>query len=172
MPNGFDGKIHDLQRKLSNVEASTKRKGIVLRNLDSLLEHDDFDRAAYSHKRHGCLTEIHALRRKMEDARKEFEELRQRKTEKAEFAEFVSEADQIKDLAHSIMNMPFSGKQRLLRGVLDGPVVVGHSTVIPHCDPENEDALMEILKHTTFKVRHNQPLLLELLADKHTTKPL
>ena len=170
--NGLDSKIHDLQRKLSNLEASMKRKEIVLRNLDSLLEHDDFDRAEYSHKRHGCLTEIHALQRKMENTRNELDGLRQRKTEKSEFARLISEADQIKDLAHSIMNLSFASKQRLLRGVLDGPVVVGHSTLVPHCDLENENALGEILKHTTMTIRHNQPLLLELLSDKHTTKSL
>ena len=170
--NGLNSKIKEVEWKLSNVEASLRRKEIVLRNLDSLLERDDFDRAAYSQKRHGYLTEIHALRRKMEDTRNELEELRQRKTEKAEFAKFVSQADQIKNLTHSIMNLPLSGKQRLLRGVLDGPVVVGHSIVIPHYDQENEDVLGEILKHTTMTIRHNQPLLLELLAEKHTTKPL
>lgn len=170
--NGMDGKIESLERKLSNVEASLRRKEIVLRNLDSLLERDDFDRTEYSQKRHGYLTEIHALQRKMGDIRNELEELRQRKTEKAEFATFVSQADQIKDLTHSIMNLPFSGKQRLLRGVLDGPVVVGLSTLIPHHELETEDALTEILKHISMTIRHNQPLLLELLAKEHTTKPL
>ncbi len=169
--NGWD-KIKEVGRKLSNIEASTKRKEIVLRNLDSLLERDDFDVTAYTQKRHGYLTEIQALHRKMEDTRKELEELRQRKSDEAEFAKLISEADQIKELTHSIMNLPFTGKQRLLRGVLDGPVVVGHSIVIPHYGPENEDLLEEILKHTTLTVRHNQPLLLELLSDKHTTKSL
>lgn len=84
----------------------------------------------------------------------------------------VAAADQIKDSTHSIMNLSFAGRQRLLRSVLDGPVVVGLSTLIPHCDLENEDALKEILKHLMFKVRHNQPLLLELLTDKHAKKPL
>ena len=170
--NGLDSKIETLERKLSNVEASLRRKEIVLRNLDSLLERDDFDRAEYSHKRHGYLTEIHALHHKMENTRNELDGLRQRKTEKSEFARLISEADQIKDLAHSIMNLSFASKQRLLRGVLDGPVVVGHSTLVPHCDLENENALGEILKHTTMTIRHNQPLLLELLSDKHTTKSL
>ncbi len=170
--NGLDSKIVSLERKLSNVEASTRRKEIVLKNLDSLLEHDDFDRAEYSQKRHGCLLEIKSLEHRLKDIRQELDELKKRKREEAEFARLISEADQIKDLTHSIMNLSFASKQRLLRGVLDGPVVVGHSTVVPHHDPENEDALMEILKHTTMTIRHNQPLLLELLADKHTMKPL
>lgn len=70
------------------------------------------------------------------------------------------------------MNLSFDGKPRLLRGVLDGPGVVGPCSLIPHHDLDNEDALMAILKHTTFKVRHNQPLLLELPADKHIPKSL
>jgi hypothetical protein len=70
------------------------------------------------------------------------------------------------------MNLSFSGKQRLLRGLLDGPITVGHSTLIPHvgCDPEDE--MMKILDSCGLVVRHNQPLLLELLADKHTMKSL
>jgi hypothetical protein len=50
--------------------------------------------------------------------------------------------------------------------------MVGHSTLIPHHDLETEDALGEILKHTTISVKHNQPLLLELLNEEHTTKSL
>jgi len=53
-------------------------------------------------------------------------------------------------LTHRIMRLPLSGKQRLLSGVLDGPITLGHSTLIPHDELENEDALMEILKHTTI----------------------
>jgi DNA invertase Pin-like site-specific DNA recombinase len=170
--NGWDGKIKEVGRKLSNIEANLKRKEIVLRNLDSLLEQEGLDLPAYSQKRHGYLAEIHALRRKMEETRSELEEVRQRKSDEAEFARFVSEADAIKELTHSIMNLPFTGKQRLLRGVLDGPIVVGHFIVIPHHEPENEDAVGEILKHTTMTIRHNQPLLLELFGDKHTTESL
>ena len=168
----WDSKIKELERKPSNIEAGAKRKEIVLRNLDSLLEHEGLDLAAYSQKRHAYLAEIHALHRKMEDNRNELEELRKRKSEETEFVKFISEADQIKELTHRIMNLPFSGKQRLLRCVLDGPITVGHSTLIPHYEQENEDLGGEILKHTTITVKHNQPLLLELLSDKHTIKSL
>jgi hypothetical protein len=70
------------------------------------------------------------------------------------------------------MNLPSSGKQRLLRGVLDGPIVVGNSTLIPHHEPENGDALEEIIERSRVTVRHNQPLLLELLSYEHTMKSL
>ena len=167
-----DSKVKELERKLSNLQASLKRKEIVLRNLDSLLESDDFDRAEYSQKRNSYLTEIQALRRKMEETRQELDELRKRKTDEAEFARFMSEADAFKAVTHKIMNLPFSGKQRLLHGVLDGPIVVGDSTRIPHYELETEDAVGKILKHTMISVKHNQPLLLELLGNKHTVKSL
>jgi hypothetical protein len=99
-------------------------------------------------------------------------ELRKQKTDEATFAKFVSEADAFKTVTHKIMNLSFSGKQRLLRGVLDGPIVVGHSTLIPHVGSDPEDEMMKILHSCGMTVRHNQPLLLELLTDKHTTKSL
>ncbi|MGO9018226.1 MAG: recombinase family protein [Syntrophobacteraceae bacterium] len=167
-----DNKVKELERKLSNIQASLKRKEIVLRNLDSLLESDDFDLAAYSQKRNGYLTEIHALHRKIKETRQELDELRKRKSDQAEFAKFVSEADAFKAVTHKIMNLSSSGKQRLLRGVLDGPIVVGHSTLIPHVGGDPEDEMMKILHSCGMTVRHNQPLLLELLGDKHTTKSL
>jgi hypothetical protein len=167
-----DIKIKELQRKLSNLHASLKRKEIVLRNLDSLLERDDFDSSAYSQKRNGYLLDTQTLYQKLKDTRHELDELRKRKIDEAEFARFVSEADAFKAVTYKIMNSSFSGKQRPLRGVLQGPIVVGSSTLIPHHELETEDALEEILKHTTMTVRHNQPLLLELLSDKHTTKSL
>ncbi len=143
-----------------------------MRNLDSLLEHNDFDRAEYSQKRHGHLNEIHALHRKIEETRNVLDELRRRKSDQAEFARFVSEADAFKAVTHKIMNLSFSGKQRLLRGLLDGPITVGHSTLIPHHEPETEDGIMKILDSCGMIVRYNQPLLLELLNKEHTTKSL
>ena len=170
--NGLDSNIKGVERRLSDLQANLKRKEMALRNLDSLLEHDDFDRTEYSQKRHGCLNDIHALQHKIEAARNEHDELRKRKSDEATFAKFISEAEAFKAVTHKIMNLSFSGKQRLLRGVLDGPITVGHSTLIPHHELETEDAIGEILKHTTFAVKYNQPLLLELLGDKHTVKSL
>jgi len=168
----WDGKITDVERKLSNLQASLKRKEIVLRNLDSLLEHEGFDSTAYSQKRNGYLLDTQTLHRKIKDTRQELDELRKRKADEAEFAKFVSEADAFKAVTHKIMNLSFSGKQRLLHGVLDGPIVVGHSTIIPHVGRDPEDEMMKILDSCGMTVRHNQPLLLELLSDKHTMKSL
>jgi len=168
----WDGKIKDVERKLSNLQASLKRKEIVLRNLDSLLEHDNFDLAAYSQKRNGYLLDIQTLHRKIKETRQELDELRKRKADEAEFAKFVSEADAFKAVTHKIMNLSFCSKQRLLRGVLDGPITVGHSTLIPHVGRDPEDEIMKILDSCGLTVRHNQPLLLELLGDKHTMKSL
>ena len=167
-----DSKVKELERKLSNLQAGLKRKEIVLRNLDSLLERHDLDLADYSQKRHDYLAEIQALRRNKEETRQELDELGKRKTDKAEFAKFMSEADAFKAVTHKIMNLSFSGKQRLLRGVLDGPIVVGSSTLIPHVGRDPEDEMMKILHSCGMTVRHNQPLLLELLSDKHTMKSL
>jgi hypothetical protein len=98
--------------------------------------------------------------------------VRKRKIDEAEFAKFVSEADAFKAVTHKIMNLSFSGKQRLLRGVLDGPIAIGSSTLIPHVGHDPEDEMMKILHSCGMTVRHNQPLLLELLTDKHTVKSL
>jgi hypothetical protein len=40
-------------------------------------------------------------------------------------------ADSFKAVTHKIMNLSFSGEYRLLRGVLDGPIAIGSSTLIP-----------------------------------------
>lgn len=67
------------------------------------------------------------------------------------------------------MNLSFSRKQRLLQGVLDGPIVVGHFIVIPHYDLEKEDAVEEIIEQTTITVKHNHALSFELINKEHTT---
>lgn len=89
----------------------------------------------------------------------------QRKSEEAEFTRRVSRTDPFKVLTHKIMNLSFSGKQRLLRGVLDGPIVVGQSTLNPHVGRDPEDEMMKILEGIKIRVRHNHPLLFELLPD-------
>ncbi len=161
----WDGKIESLAKTLSNVKASLRRKEMALRNLDSLLESDGFNQAAYSHKRNSYLLEIKVLDQKLKDTQKDLEELRQRKSEEAEFTKLMSGADPFKTLTHKIMNLSFSGKQRLLRGVLDGPIVVGHSTLNPHVDLAPEDEMMKILEGIEMTIRRNHPLLLELLPE-------
>src|SRR5208283_3636571 len=111
------------------------------------------------------LLEIKTLDQKVKETRPELDELRKRKTDEAEFAKFVSEADAFKAVTHKMMNLSFSGKQRLLHGVLDSPIVVGLSTLNPHVDLDPEDEMMKILEGVEMTVRHNHPLLLELLPD-------
>jgi len=79
-----DSKAKELERKLSNLQASLKRKEIVLRNLDSLLESDGFDSAVYSQKRNNYLLEIKTLDQKLKETRQELDELKKRKTDEAE----------------------------------------------------------------------------------------
>jgi hypothetical protein len=161
----WDSKIEGLVKTLSNVQASLRRKEIALRNLDSLLEHDGLDQAAYSHKRNGFLLEIKALDQKLKDTRQELDNLKKRKTDEAEFSKLMSGADPFKTLTYKIINLPFDEKCRLIRGVLDGPIVVGHSTSNPHVRLDPEDEMMKILEGIEMTIRHNHPLLVELLPE-------
>ena len=161
----WDSKIESLAKTLSNVKASLRRKEMALRNLDSLLESDGFNQTAYSQKRNGFLLEIKTLDQKLKDTQKELEALRQRKSEEAEFTKLMSGADPFKTLTYKIINLPFLDKYRLLRGILDGPIVVGHSTLIPHVGRDPEDEMMKILEGIEMTIRHNHPLLLELLPE-------
>jgi site-specific DNA recombinase len=161
----WDSKIESLVKTLSNVQASLRRKEIALRNLDSLLEHDGFDQAAYSQKRNGFLLEIKALDQKLKDTRQELDDLKKRKSDEAEFSKLMSGADPFKTLTYKIINLPFDDKHRLLRGVLDGPIVVGRSTSNPQVQLDPEDEMMKILDGIEVTIRHNHPLLLELLPE-------
>src|SRR5208337_4536409 len=100
---------------------------------------------------------------KLTVTQKELEEHRNRKNEEAEFAKRVSGTDPFKALTHKIMNLPFQEKNRLLRGILDGPIVVGHSTLNPHHQLDPEDEMMKILEGIEMTVRHNYPLLLDII---------
>lgn len=133
---------------------------IQAQNLDSLLEHAGFDQAAYSQKRNGFLIEIKALDQKLKDTRQELDELKKQKTQEAEFTKLMPGADPFKTLTYRIINLPFADKLRLLRGVLDGPIVVGRSTLNPHVGGDPEDEMMKILEGIEMSIRHNHPLLL------------
>lgn len=163
--NKWDSKIESLAKTLSNVKASLRRKEMALRNLDSLLESDGFDSAAYSHKRNGFLLEIKTLDQKLKETQKDLEELRQRKSEEAEFARKISGTDPFKTLTYKIINLPFADKYRLLRGILDGQIVVGNSTLIPHVQLDPEDEMVKILEGIEMTIIPNYPLLLTFLPE-------
>ncbi|MGA2229235.1 MAG: recombinase family protein [Syntrophobacteraceae bacterium] len=161
----WDSKIESLEKTLSNVKASLRRKEIALRNLDSLLERDDFDSASYFQRRNSILQEINSLDNKLTVTQKELGEHRNRKNEEAEFAKKLSGTDPFKALTYKIINLPFQDKNRLLRGILDGPIVVGHSTLNPHHQLDPEDEMMKILEGIEMTVRHNYPLLLDFISE-------
>jgi len=87
------------------------------------------------------------------------------KKAKAEFARKVSGTDPFKALTYKIINLPFADKYRLLRGILDGPIIIKPSTLNPHVELDSEDEMMKILEGIEMAIRHNQPLLLELLPE-------
>jgi hypothetical protein len=66
--------------------------------------------------------------------------------DEAEFSKLMSGADPFKTLTYRIINLPFEDKYRLLRGVLDGAIVVGRSTFDPHFPFDPEDEMMKILE--------------------------
>jgi len=121
--------------------------------------------AVYSQKRSGFLLEIKTLSQKLKDTQKELEELRNRKSEEAEFAKLIAGTDPFKALTYKIINLPFADKHRLLRGILDGPIIIKPSTLNPHVQLDSEDEMMKILEGIEMTVRHNNPLLLELLPE-------
>ncbi|MGA2227788.1 MAG: recombinase family protein [Syntrophobacteraceae bacterium] len=159
----WDSKIESLEKTLSNVKASLKRKEIALRNLDSLLERDDFDSVAYFQKRNGFLLEMKTLDQKLKDTQKDLEELRNRRSEEAEYARRVSGSDPFKAMTYKIINLPFADKYRLLRGILDGPIIIKPSTLNPHVQLDPEDEMMKILEGIEMTIHHNYPLLLDFI---------
>jgi len=159
----WDSKIESLEKTLSNVKASLKRKEIALRNLDSLLESDGFDSSAYFQKRNGFLLEIKVLDQKLKDTQKDLEELRNRRSEEAEYARRVSGSDPFKAMTYKIINLPFADKYRLLRGILDGPIIIKPSTLNPHVQLDPEDEMMKILEGIEMTIHHNYPLLLDFI---------
>jgi hypothetical protein len=49
--------------------------------------------------------------------------------------------------------------------VLDGPIVVGHSTLNAHVDLDPENEMMKILEGFEMTIRRNHPLLLEIIPE-------
>jgi len=94
---------------------------------------------------------VHALRHSYA-----VEFYKQQKDLRAEFARRVSGTDPFKAMTYRIINLPFADKYRLLRGILDGPIVIGHSTLIAHVGRDSEDEMMKILHSCGMTVRHNR----------------
>ncbi len=161
----WDSKIEGLEKTLSNVKASLRRKEIALRNLDSLLEHEGFDSAVYSQKRNSFLLEIKSLDQKLKDTQKDLEKHRQRKSEEAEFARRISGTDPFKAMTYKIINLPFADKYRLLQGILDGPIIIKPSSLNPHVQLDSEDEMMKVLENIKMSIQSNYPLLLTFLSE-------
>ena len=73
--------------------------------------------------------------------------------------------DPFKALSYKIINLPFADKCRLLQGILDGPIVLSPSTLNPHVPFDPEVEMMKILEGIEMAIRHNNPLLLELIPE-------
>ncbi len=65
----------------------------------------------------------------------------------------MSGTEPFKALTYRINNLPFVYKYRLLRGILDGPIIIKPSTLDPHVQLDPEDEMMKILEGIEMRVR-------------------
>ena len=49
--------------------------------------------------------------------------------------------------------------------MLDGPIMVGPSTLNPHVQLDPEDEMMKILEGIEMTIHHNYPLLLDFIPE-------
>lgn len=69
--------------------------------------------------------------------------------------DFEQETVSFMGVGGGVEAISLADKYRLLRGILDGPIVVGRSTLIPHVGRDPEDEMMKILEGIKMTIRHN-----------------
>ena len=156
----WDRKIETAQQKLEQLQDQMKKKRIALKNVDSLLEDPDFDANTFKGKRNGILAEIHVLNQQIEDAASEIERLNQLLEEEDLLAKFAKDKQGALKEAHKrLVTLPDEGKQRLLRGMLAGPIVIKH----PSPEAKLDDG--PLMAWLDFSFRFNPTILKEILND-------
>jgi site-specific DNA recombinase len=159
-PAKWEKKIESARKKHEQLQESLRRKNTALKNIDSLLEDPDFDKNTFGAKRNAILADIPVLSLEIEEAVAEIERLHQLREQEDLLAKFARDKQGVlKDAHKKIATLPDEGKQRLLRGMLAGPIVIKRPSPEAQLD---DGPLMEWLD---FSFRFNPAILKEFLDD-------
>jgi DNA invertase Pin-like site-specific DNA recombinase len=156
----WDQKIESIQRKVEQLQDALRKNGIALKNIDSCLEDPEFDQDTFKGKRNGITSEIYVLNQQIEEAVSEIEHVRQLREQEDLLRKFATDKQGVLKEVHSkIAWLPNEGKQRLLRGMLAGPVVIKEP--FPYSELDGDDA--PLFMWVDFSFRFNPEIIKEVL---------
>lgn len=157
----WERKIESAQRRLEQHQENQRRKGIALKNIDSLLEDPEFDPEAFKGKRNGLLAEIRMAEQEITVVVAEIESLHRLREQEDLLTNFANDKGGVlRDAYLKLANLPDEGKQRLLRGMLAGPIIIKRPET---ADPTEKFGDGDPMEWLDFSFRLNPAILKEVL---------
>ncbi len=164
----WDDKIVRAEEEVENTKAAITRKERELRKIDALLADDDedFDVVKFKTKQRTANQELKVLKRDLAAASSKLDDLKRAKEDQVKLAHLVGDEAQMRKLHLKIKTLPFEKKQRLIKGLLDGPAEIK----LPDYVTQNEIATLDkndfrimLCNSTKAQFRYNQPILQDVL---------
>lgn len=163
----FDEQIADQEGKIANVKKTIAQKERSIRRLDEQIDlakdDDDYNPTEFHFKRRQHANDLNHLRKDLEAANNRIEELKKMQTEQEQFKKLIGDEALLSSIWLKMDDLPLSGKQRLLQGLLAEPIKVYPSLVLEHIKNRKNKILFDAARSKP-KFRYNAHALTEILG--------
>jgi site-specific DNA recombinase len=122
----FDEQIAEREVKIANIKKLLVQKERAIKRLDEqiLMADDDYNPTEFRFKRREFSNDINHHKKELEAAKTRLKELQDYKADQKKFEELVGNEALLSAIWLKMDDLELAGKQRLLQGLLDGPLVL------------------------------------------------
>jgi site-specific DNA recombinase len=122
----FDEQIAEQEVKIANIKKLLVQKERAIKRLDEqiLMADDDYNPTEFRFKRREFSNDIYHHKKEFEAAQARLKELQDYKADQKKFEELVGNEALLSAIWLKMDDLELAGKQRLLQGLLDGPLVL------------------------------------------------
>ncbi len=168
-PELWNEKIQDSERIVETIQSEIDKQKRGLKRLKLAVteqEDDDFDLAFYKSQIREINQNIRKLKGELQEQNDKLEHFLKLRNDQEKLAQLVDNEEQMLRLREKIRNLQFAEKKRLIRGLLDGPIVIPP----PIWTEEEREQLgkdryqLTICNSARITFRYNQPILKEILG--------
>jgi len=139
-------KLEQAEQKVENIRKEKKRLEIGLANTESLRFEKEFPKVRYLRQVAELTQQLSQIDWELKEAKNELLEIKEMISNEQSVIEFASgNPDIFEQILQCIETLPFSGKQKLLKGMLVEPIKVFSSTAYMPVFSFNQLILQEIL---------------------------
>jgi site-specific DNA recombinase len=160
----IDVDLDKAKQRVENIKTSISRNKTALTNHEQTQYAEEFDAKYFNNRRATLNREQEALNRELTEAEREYLRYQQLFQSEQSFKRIAADKDTIMELFRQVRGLPLDQKRRLLKGLVDGDIIVKPPT--PDAVLEIEEGPNALNKWVNINWRYNPAIIQDILGVK------